>query len=89
MKICCNILSTLIKNQSMNGFSISNDEDYFYLNFLTVDNVEMDNLVEIIMSSNVKLKSNNIKLSGQIVIKFCPYCGKKLTQKKLWISWIT
>lgn len=75
---CCDVLNGKILNQDKNGFSVYNDERYFYLKFLAVDKNEIDNLVKALKKNDYDSNLLNIKISGKVVIKFCPFCGEKI-----------
>lgn len=75
---CCDVLNGKILNQDKNGFSVYKDERYFYLKFLAVDKNEIDNLATVFKKNDYESNLRNIKISREVVITFCPFCGEKI-----------
>lgn len=78
VKKCCDALSDKMLNQDKHGFSVYTDERYAYMKFLTIDQDEIDQFVETVIKCELESKPTNIKISGEVVIRFCPFCGEKI-----------
>jgi hypothetical protein len=75
---CCDALNGKMLNQDKHGFSVYKDEMCTYLKFLAIDEDEIDQFVETVMKCEFESKPTNIKISGEVVIRFCPFCGEKI-----------
>lgn len=87
-EFCCNSLKSNFENSDQRGFSIKrrdNENAPLSINFNVVEDYNEKDLVEILRKAELPKDSKitNYSLFGELAIKFCPWCGTKLSKLDL------
>jgi hypothetical protein len=83
-KKCCSGMESALSESDERGFSVVIENDMYKITFNVVEPTKQDAFFAVMSDKLVreKLIQQNIKnssLGGKIGLKYCPWCGTKLT----------
>lgn len=75
---CCEVFSSLQENKDKKGFSIFKQDKPFFFNFWSVNKSDEEEVVNAFRNQLIGMQLPSIALQGNVVIRYCPFCGEKL-----------
>lgn len=78
---CCIGLEAKILNHNQKGFSIIFENNNVNFVFNAVDTNKEEILLQTFREKLIGLKLPSLGLNGKIQIKYCPFCGYKISEK--------